>query len=187
MGNPTLDDILTVANQAASTAGPILMSHFGQLKQVRHKGPVDLVSEADLASEQAIVDIIRARFPSHSIIAEEGDYQTDANSKFRWVIDPLDGTTNYVHGLPLFAISIAFQIDSVTELGLVYNPAMDEKFLAMRGNGATLNGQSIQVSQVGDIAKSLLVTGFPYSHDEIFARSFDLFAALYAKCQGITW
>ena len=161
------------------------MDHFGQLKQIRHKGPVDLVSEADLASEAVIVSTIGDAFPEHSIIAEEGDYEATVNPKFRWVIDPLDGTTNYVHGLPLFAVSIAFQINGVTELGLVFNPALNEKFMALRGRGTTLNDQPIQVSNVGDISAALLVTGFPYTHDEIFARSFDLFANLYPMCQGV--
>ncbi len=185
MEKPAINDVLAVANRAAHEAGAILMQHFGQLSQIRHKSAVDLVTEADLASEAAIVKMIRTSFPQHNILAEEGDYEAAANPEFRWVIDPLDGTTNYVHGLPLFAVSIAFQIKGITELGIVFNPALNELFMAQRGRGATLNGQPLQVSDVGHISEALLVTGFPYTRDKIFTRSFDLFASLYPMCQGV--
>ena len=176
---------LDVALAAARQAGWILMDKFRRLKEAVKKGVVDLVTEADLASEAAIVAAIREAFPDHSILAEEGDYEQMSPSAPRWVIDPLDGTTNYVHGLPIFAVSIGYQVDGETVVGLVLNPARKEEYVAIRGRGATLNGQPIQVSKVSVLQEALLVTGFPYAHDEVFYRSFDLYRDLYGRSQGV--
>ncbi len=183
--SPELDRILEAALQTARRAGAILMDKFQRLERVEKKGAVDLVTEADLASEQEIVTSLRRTFPNHAIIAEEGDYQQAAETPHRWVIDPLDGTTNYVHGLPLFAVSIGYQVNEETVVGIVLNPAQGEEFVAVKGRGATLNGMPIQVSDVKQLAESLLVTGFPYSHDEVFYKSFDLYRELSDRCQGV--
>ncbi|UCH64246.1 MAG: inositol monophosphatase [Fidelibacterota bacterium] len=169
----------------ARRAGAILMEKFRRLERVEKKGKVDLVTEADLASEREIVTSLRRAFPDHAIIAEEGDYDQSTTSPHRWVIDPLDGTTNYVHGLPTFAVSIGYQRDGSTEAGVVINPAQGEEYVAVKSRGATLNGQPIQVSKVKQLAESLLVTGFPYSHDEVFSRTFDLYHAFHLRCQGV--
>ena len=161
------------------------MDKFQRLERVHRKGRVDLVTEADLASEEAIVSTLRKAFPDHAIIAEEGDYPLSATSAHRWVIDPLDGTTNYVHGLPIFAVSIGYQVAEETKVAVVLNPAQSETYVAVKGEGATCNGSPIQVSGVQSLQESLLVTGFPYAHDEVFHQSFDLFHALYGRCQGI--
>lgn len=176
---------LEVALAAARQAGWILMDKFRRLKEVAKKGTVDLVTEADLASEAAIVAAIREAFPDHNILAEEGDYEQMSPSAPRWVIDPLDGTTNYVHGLPIFAVSIGYQVDGETVVGLILNPAQEEEYVAIRGRGATLNGKPIRVSKVSVLQEALLVTGFPYTHDEVFNRSFDLYRELYGRSQGV--
>jgi len=180
-----LDRILEVALETARRAGAILMEKFQRLERVERKGAVDLVTEADLASEREIVTSLRRTFPDHAIIAEEGDYVQAVETPHRWVIDPLDGTTNYVHGLPIFAVSIGYQREDVTEAGVVINPAQGEEYVTVKGRGATLNGQPIQVSKVKQLAESLLVTGFPYSHDDVFYKSFDLYRELSDRCQGV--
>ncbi len=174
-----------VALAAAREAGEIIMRRFRRLEGVRKKGQVDLVTAADLESEAAIVDRIRQAFPDHAIIAEEGDYQQTVPSQYRWVIDPLDGTTNYIHGWPLFAVSIGLQVTNETVVGVVLNPAQGEEFVAVKDRGATLNGEPIQVSGVDHLQEALLVTGFPYTHDRVFYESFELFRELYDRCQGI--
>jgi len=187
---PELDRALEVALAAARRAGVIIMDKFRCLEQVEKKGMVDLVTEADVASELEIVTSIQRAFPDHTIIAEEGDYTEGSSDAPRWVIDPLDGTTNYVHGLPIFAVSIGYQVDSETLVGVVLNPAQGEEYVAVKGRGATLkgpagHGQPVQVSQVKDLLNSLLVTGFPYRHNEEFHRTFDLYRYLHERCQGV--
>ncbi len=189
---PDLDCILEAALGTARRAGAILMDKFQRLERVEKKGMVDLVTEADLASEKAIVSTLRQAFPEHTIVAEEGDYpdgslrdDQSTPSPHHWVIDPLDGTTNYVHGLPIFAVSIGYQLEGETVVGVVINPARGEEFVAVKGRGATLNGLPIRVSPVDTLQNSLLVTGFPYSHDEVFYRSFDLYRELSDRCQGV--
>jgi myo-inositol-1(or 4)-monophosphatase len=182
---PDPDKALEVALAAAREAGELLMHKFRRLVSVEKKGFVDLVTEADLASERLIVNALKRAFPDHTIIAEEGDYARDSASPCRWVIDPLDGTTNYVHGLPMFAISIGYQVDHVTVMGIVLNPAQGEEYVAVKGEGTMLNGDPIQVSTVESLENSLLVTGFPYRRDELFDRVFDLYRAMHHRCQGM--
>lgn len=181
----TLSSAREVALAAAREAGEIIMKHFRRLEGVRKKSEVDLVTAADLESEAAIVGRIRQAFPDHAVIAEEGDYQQATSSQYRWVIDPLDGTTNYIHGLPIFAVSIGLQITNETVVGVVLNPAQGEEFVAVKDQGATLNGAPIHVSTVDNLQEALLVTGFPYTHDRVFYESFELFKELYGHCQGI--
>ncbi|MFC1620507.1 inositol monophosphatase family protein [Candidatus Neomarinimicrobiota bacterium] len=181
---PNLDHVLDVALAIAHRAGDILMDKFLRLERVSKKGAVDLVTEADLASEREIVMSIRNAFPNHAVIAEEGDYDLAQPSPYRWVIDPLDGTTNYVHGLPIFAVSIGYQHDGDTKVGVVLNPAHNEEYTAIKGKGARLNGEPIKVSQVSQLSESLVVTGFPYTHNDLFLRTFDLFREIYGRCQG---
>lgn len=150
-----------IAIRAAYRAGRILNDHFGHLTQVDKKGDIDLVTAADLASEKAVLAVIREAFPEHALLAEEsGASATD--SDFTWIVDPLDGTTNFVHGLPIFAVSIACRHMKEIVLGVVFNPVSGELFCAVRGQGATLNERRITVSQTSALRESLLVTGFPY-------------------------
>ncbi len=181
-----LEKPLEIARSAAQRAGNILLEYYGKLDSVHKKGAVDLVTDADLASEKLIVSMIRDAFPDHGILAEEGDYASIKNTRSPyWVIDPLDGTTNFVHTLPLFAVSIAFVVADITRLGVVYNPAIGEEFVAVKDTGSYLNDSPIHVSSTTSLSEALLATGFPYTHDHIFHGSFDIFHELYKRCQGI--
>lgn len=169
----------------AKEAGAILMEHFGNISTVEKKSSnIDLLTIADTASEEFIINKIRTEFPGHQIIAEES-HLTAGSSDYRWVIDPLDGTTNFVHTLPIFAVSIGLQYKEETILGVVYNPAADKCFYAEKGKGAFLNGKLITVSSCTTLGDSLLVTGFPYIHDERWERGFEIFKTLYGKTRGI--
>jgi myo-inositol-1(or 4)-monophosphatase len=163
-----------VAILAAKKAGLLLKSRLGQKRQVTYKGAVNLVTEMDLFSEKVIVSEIRQRYPSHSILAEEKT-STQEKSLYRWIIDPLDGTTNYAHGYPIFCVSLALEKEKEVILGVVYDPMRDELFLAKKGKGARLNGRKIHVSSTPKLSQSLLATGFPYDLRENPVNNFDHF------------
>lgn len=169
-------DARALAVQAASAAGTVLVEHLGRVRQIRFKGEIDLVTEVDLESERLVVDLIRQRYPRHRILAEEGSVGGD-DPDYRWIIDPLDGTTNYAHGFPFFCVSIALEVRGCVALGVVYDPVRDELFEAQIGGGATLNGQAIHVSATQDLAHALLTTGFPYDR-ALFPSAFRQFEAL---------
>lgn len=154
-----------VGTGAAFESAAILKSYFGQPLSIREKGDKDLVTEADTASEKAIVAAIGERFPDHDILAEESG-QSRADSRFCWIIDPLDGTTNFSHGLGLFCVSIALARDGEVIVGIVLNPVSGELFTASLGGGARRNGQPMAVSSTERIDQALLVTGFPYNFKE---------------------
>jgi len=153
------EDFLTPMQEMARDAGRLLMSHFGKVV-VEYKGEVDLVTEADRSSEQLIVSRIRNRWPRHDLIGEEGS-RRDSGSDYRWYIDPLDGTTNFAHGFPVFCVSIGLEFQGERIAGVVYDPSRDELFSAEKGSGATLNGNKIHVSRTARLAESLVATGFP--------------------------
>ena len=177
--------MLEFAKITAKGAGAILMEHFGQISSYEHKStPIDLLTIADIQSETFILKEITKTFPDHHIIAEESAI-VENNSDYRWVIDPLDGTTNFVHSLPIFAVSIGLQYKDETIVGVVYNPAADKCFWAEKNGGAFLNGESIHITSTNTLSDSLLVTGFPYSHDERWEKGFDLFKLIYGKTQGV--
>jgi myo-inositol-1(or 4)-monophosphatase len=150
-----------IAIAAAEAGGAILRSHFGTELQVRYKGEIDLVTQVDEAAEAAVVELIRRRFPTHTILAEEGSTGGE-DREHRWIIDPLDGTTNYSHGMPPFCISIAYERAGDLNVGVIYDPTIGEMFVAERGKGATLNGKPIHVSNTSVLRRALLATGFPY-------------------------
>lgn len=152
-------DYLTFMQELAREAGSVLVSYFGNVA-VEYKGEVDLVTEADRKSEKLIVSRIRQQWPSHDLIGEEGS-RTETGSDFRWYIDPLDGTTNFAHGYPVFCVSIALEHKGERIAGVVYDPCRDEMFAAETGAGSRLNGQAIRVSQIQHLAESLVATGFP--------------------------
>jgi myo-inositol-1(or 4)-monophosphatase len=145
----------------AREAGVLLMGYFKRRVTIEYKGDVDLVTEADRASEKLIVERLQARWPEHGIVGEEGT-RSEADAEYRWYVDPLDGTTNFAHGYPVFCISIALtRRDGQLEVGLLYDPTRDEMFVAERGNGAALNGEPMRVSRTKTLSESLLGTGFP--------------------------
>ncbi|MFP4040422.1 MAG: inositol monophosphatase family protein [Desulfosudaceae bacterium] len=154
-----------VGTGAAFKSAAILKAYFGHPLSIREKGDKDLVTEADTASEKAIVAAIGERFPDHDILAEESG-QSQTNSRFCWIIDPLDGTTNFSHGLGLFGVSIALARDGEVIVGIVLNPISGELFTASLGGGARRNGQPMAVSSAARINQALLVTGFPYNFKE---------------------
>lgn len=156
MGNPYLD----VAIETALEAGQILREEYEPPPDIAYKGDVDLVTQADKRSERAIVARISKYFPEHSISAEEGTGH-QRSAEFRWHVDPLDGTTNFAHKYPCFAVSIALAQNDQVLAGVVYNPISNELFAAARGEGATLNSKKIAASQVSTLSTSLLCTGFP--------------------------
>ncbi len=174
--------MLNFAIQTARDAGRILADRRGRALQVSNKGAIDLVTEADLASESLIIDRIKSHYPRHAILAEEsgataGVELVPGKSDWKWIIDPLDGTTNYSHGYPCFCVSIALERGGVIELGVIYDPIADEMFAAERGQGATLNERPIRVSSIDELNSAMLCTGFPYNVRERpnFTRDFAKF------------
>ncbi|MDT5159587.1 MAG: monophosphatase [Acidobacteriota bacterium] len=172
--------MLNFAIQTALDAGRVLTEKFGRALQITNKGDIDLVTEADIASERLIVERIRSYHPRHAILTEEaGDVLEagGADAEYKWIIDPLDGTTNYAHGYPIFCVSVALEHLGRVVVGVVYDPTRDELFAAERGEGATLNGRRIRVSDTSELNRALLCTGFPYDVRERgdFARYFHNF------------
>ncbi len=154
---------LDIAISVAREAGSILRDSFGHVRNVEYKSVVDPVTEADKASEALIADRLLSAFPNDRLLAEEGSGAGEnAGSDRLWIVDPLDGTVNFMHGYPVFAVSIAFQAEGETVVGVVYDPIRDEVFAARRGHGATLNRTPIHVSTTTDLLRSMLVTGFAY-------------------------
>lgn len=180
--------MLNFAIQTARDAGRLLAERFGRNLRISNKSELDLVTESDLASERLIIDRIKTHYPRHTILAEESGTSepvADGNqSDWRWIIDPLDGTTNYAHGYPCFCVSIGLEHDGRMEIGVVYDPMRDEAFTAERGQGAALNGKRIQVSPTPSLTSALLCTGFPYDVRERseFARHF---ANFIMNAQGV--
>ncbi len=155
---PTLSDLESLARQA----GKILLERFGREHQVNYKGEYDLATEADHASEEFLVRQIRERFPEDPIVTEERG-SLSGSSANGWFTDPLDGTLNFAHGVPIYSVSIGYARDGILQLGAIYDPSRDECFTAERGRGAWRNGSPIHVSSTQDLARSLLVTGFPHN------------------------
>lgn len=163
------------AVKAAYKGAEVLVKKFGHIEQVRKKGAIDLVTEADTESEAVILKTLREIYPDHTFLAEESGHSAAAGTNpCQWIVDPLDGTTNFAHQLPLFCISIALAVEDQLQVGVVLNPIAGELFTAVKGQGAELNGYPIEVSQVAKLSESLLVTGFPYDvasrMDEIIKR-----------------
>ncbi len=154
------DGLVREVEAIAREAGALLMEYFRRRVKIEYKGDVDLVTEADRKSEKLIVERIKQRWPGHDIIGEEGT-RTALNSDYRWYVDPLDGTTNFAHGFPVFCVSMALEHRGERIAGVLYDPTRDELFAADKGKGAWLNGERMQVSQTVRLAESLLATGFP--------------------------
>jgi len=151
--------------ETAREAGQVLLEKFGRKINISLKGDINLVTEADLASEKLIIEKIRSHYPKHSILAEESGESIailDGDKRWKWIIDPLDGTTNYAHGYPCFCVTIALERDGEIVVGATFDPTRDEMFSAEKGAGANLNNRRIRVSDAEKLGDALLVTGFPY-------------------------
>jgi len=155
------DKYLMASEEAARKAGRLLKENINKSDEIYYKGAVDLVTPFDTKAQRTIFDHLSSFFPDHDYLAEEGLSQ-NKGAEMRWIIDPLDGTTNYAHHYPVFTISIALERKSEIVLGLVYDPMREEMFSALKGKGAFLNGKKISVSDIDELDKSLLATGFPY-------------------------
>ena len=159
--------MLNFAIETARAAGHVLLEKFGGKLEVVKKGDIDLVTEADLASEALIIERIRTHHPQHSVLAEEsGESVRIDDSLWKWIIDPLDGTTNYTHGYPCFCVTIALENNGRLVLGVTYDPTRDELFAAEKYQGASLNHKPVKVSGTENLSDSMLVTGFPYDHSK---------------------
>ena len=156
-----MNHFLDVAIAAAREAGAVLLAEHSRPQKITYKGDVDLVTETDKRSEAIVVGRLRREFPDHRIVAEEGSSGSTAASRYEWHVDPLDGTTNFAHGYPCFAVSIALLEDGVPLVGVVFNSVADELFSAARGQGAYLNAKPVHVSNAERMAVSLVATGFP--------------------------
>jgi myo-inositol-1(or 4)-monophosphatase len=179
-----MKDFLTVARQAALKAGGLLRDNIAGIREISYKGDINLVTEMDMRSERAVVETLRAAFPDHGIIAEE-ETSIKNGSGFVWIIDPLDGTTNYAHGYPCFSVSIALEHRNEVIAGVVYDPMREELFSAQKGNGAQVNGKPIRVSSVDQLIRSLLATGFPYDRKISEKNNLDYFRDLLMASQEV--
>src|SRR4051812_44758350 len=149
-----------VAEHAARLAGRILLDSYGRVS-AREKAPGDLITDADLASQRAIADLLHQSFPDHTLLAEEEGVTPDPAAAFRWIVDPLDGTINFAHGVPLWCVSIALEHEGKLVVGVVYQPLLDDMFSASLGSGATRNGSPMRVSGTDRLERSLIVCGMP--------------------------
>jgi myo-inositol-1(or 4)-monophosphatase len=179
-----LERVKRVGTGAAYKSAEVLRGYLGNLSNIRKKGAIDLLTEADTASEKQILETIRAAFPDHAILAEESGLSA-GNADCQWIIDPLDGTTNFAHQLGLFAVSIAFAYQGEVKVGIVLNPVSGELFTAVQGQGAMMNGHTIKVSNVAAVSESFLVTGFPYDFKEIIKPLMTRFEKGVTASQGV--
>lgn len=181
-----LDVLLDVATEAALSAGTVLQDFWGKLNLVQEKGrPGDLVTEADRAAEVAVLEVLKRHVPDHAILAEESGQLGAKNGSYLWAVDPLDGTTNYAHQYPCYAVSVGLLRDGTPVLGAVYDPFRQELFRAAKGLGATCNRRSIRVSTTQELSKSLLVTGFAYDRRETDDNNYAEFCHLTHCTQGV--
>jgi myo-inositol-1(or 4)-monophosphatase len=176
---------LTTAIEAVVRAGDLQMAQLGQAFRIDKKGATDLVTEVDLAVERMFRELIAQRFPDHQILAEEMGGAAAIPTGPCWVFDPIDGTTNYAHGVPIFCASLALEIDGVPEVAAVYDPNRKELFTAERGGGAFLNGAPIRVTAAGNLGDALLVTGFPYDVRTRIDEIVGLFAAFVREARAV--
>jgi len=175
--------MLNIAVRAARTAGNVIARSFEQTDKVEieSKGTNDFVTSVDLAAEQAIIDTIRKSYPNHCIVGEETGENKGEDNDYQWIIDPLDGTTNFVKGIPHFAVSIALKVKGKLDQAVIYDPIRGELFTASRGKGAQLNGFRIRVKQGKELHGAVLATGFPFKHKQHTDAYFNIFKALFSK------
>lgn len=183
MSVPDIAELLSAAEEGARRAGRILADRYEGQRTVEYKGRIDLVTDADKAAEAELIGFVRRRFPDHTILSEERGLES--RGEVRWMIDPLDGTTNYSHRVPHFCVSVAVQGGGELLAGAIYDPLRDELFSAARGRGATLNGSPLRVSSVQSLDRALLCTGFPYDVRERPEVPLGLFNRLIRQVQGV--
>ena len=178
---------LAEVESIARLGGAQLMAHWRSLEasEVTEKARNDLVSAADLASEKTILSAVRERFPEHSVLSEEAGRSGPPGSGPTWIIDPLDGTTNFVHGIPQFAVSIGIAVEDRMELGVILDPCKGDVFSAIRGQGARWNGSPCRVSTRSGLAGALLATGFPFKAHELLDVYLDIFREVFLRCKAI--
>jgi myo-inositol-1(or 4)-monophosphatase len=178
--------MLDVAIEAAKEAGKFLKYNIGKVRSIEQKKGEErnLVSEIDKASEEKIIGIIKRHYPGHAILAEESGGRTES-ADYKWIIDPLDGTTNFLHGVPIFCVTIAVERKGEVVAGVIYDPNHDEMFTAAKGEGAFLNGRPIRVSKTKELINSLLVTGFPYDIARNPDHAIEHFVHFLAEGRGI--
>lgn len=176
---------LSTAIRGALAAGRIHEHYFRSNPEVRKKGPIDLVTAADLEVERDFRALIAREWPEHGVLGEESTGKAASGQRCRWIIDPVDGTTNFAHGLALFCVSIALEVDGRIELGVVYDTMAGELFVAERGGGARLNGRPLHVSTRDQIIDALLCTGFPYSIQEQRGSQVEIFAAFLGRARAV--
>ncbi|HEY2881802.1 MAG TPA: inositol monophosphatase family protein [Pirellulales bacterium] len=178
-----MSDFLSICEQAARAGGQVLLDWVGRFA-AKEKGPADLVTEADLASQDKIREILLSAFPEHGFLGEEGGPSGVHDAEFRWLVDPLDGTTNYVHQVPCYCTSIALERRGQLICGTVFDPVSGECFTAEAGRGAFLNGKKLAVSDIDDISKSLVVVSLP-PRVQLHSRELDELARVTVACQAI--
>lgn len=177
--------LLDVAIEAGKKAGSILLDYTKSGFRIEHKNPINLVTDADHAAERCVIDHIHTQFPTHGFLAEEQGRIEQSPSPYLWIIDPLDGTTNFSHGFPAYCVSIGLEYRGRCLLGVVFDPSRDDLFTAIEGYGAQLNGHPIHVSNANTLDNSLLVTGFAYDIRESPRNNLDHFAKFALKAQGL--
>lgn len=182
MNNPK--NAVNVAVGAAMQAGRVIMESYGKVLQVEAKQHHDFVTEVDKRSEESIIRFVQRAFPSHEILAEESGQHQNVNA-CRWIIDPLDGTTNFIHGVPMFAVSIGLEVEGELTVGVVYEPVRKELFVAEKNKGAFLNNRKISVSSVTDRSRCLLATGFPFRYYELLDDYLKIFKSFMMQTSGI--
>jgi myo-inositol-1(or 4)-monophosphatase len=179
-----LDKHLDLAILTAKESGKIQREWMGKDKKVELKGEINLVTEVDRICERRIIEIIKETFPDHNILTEETP-MPEGSSPFRWIIDPLDGTTNYAHGYPCFCTSIAVELEREIVVGVIYDPLLDELFTAQQGRGASLNGARITVSATEQLTNALICTGFPYDLRESPVNNLNHFTNFIMEARAI--
>ncbi|CAM2986294.1 inositol monophosphatase family protein [Legionella worsleiensis] len=181
-----MEPLLNIAVSAARQAGEIIIRHMEQIDRLKitEKNSNEYFSEVDIKAEQAIINAIHKAYPEHGILAEESGFQ-EGDGESVWIIDPLDGTSNYLHGFPFFSVSIALKIKNRIEHGVIYDPLRHECYAASRGRGARLNDRRIRVSKQTQLSASLLGTGVPFRNMSLAQRYLPTFEALMGKCAGV--
>ena len=185
LSHTELDHLTTVAIGAAQLGGSVLIEYARKGFEIHKKSQINLVTEADLAAEKAIVDKIRQVFPSHQILAEEKGLHTKSANPYKWIIDPLDGTTNFAHGFPMYNVSIGIEFEGVVIAGVVFDPTRQELFIAQKGKGALLNHQPIHVSATPKLGDALLVTGFAYDIHTVVDNNLKEFCEFSLRTRGM--
>ncbi|MHB8481237.1 MAG: inositol monophosphatase family protein [Nitrospiria bacterium] len=180
-----MKSFLDVAMAAARLAGEVLLRRTSQIRiHFKGEGKHNVVSNIDLEAEEVITGLIKEHYPGHQILAEEGGLQ-QRDSSYKWIIDPLDGTTNYIHGFPFFGVSIALEFEGTVIIGVVHDPVRNDLFYSEKGKGAFLNGVPLHVSELSELGKALLVTGFSYDFRENPDNNFDYFYHFSRSSQAV--